>query len=108
MAILGALGAAATGRGALAGIRELAAFFNQALIEVTEVGGMKISASNQLAGKVVELEEGPVTARVVIEIAPRVRVTSLITTASVRRLGLKVGKPAVAIIKATEVIVATR
>jgi molybdopterin-binding protein len=69
---------------------------------------MKISASNQLSGKVVELEEGPVSSRVVIEVAPKVRITSLITTASAKRLGLKVGKPAIAVIKATEVIVAVK
>jgi molybdopterin-binding protein len=37
-----------------------------------------------------------------------VRITSLITTASVRRLGLRVGKQAIAIIKATEVIIGTK
>ena len=60
---------------------------------------------NQLKGRLIEIQEGPVTSRLVIEIAPRVRIVSLITTASVKRLGLKVGKTTVAIIKATEVIV---
>lgn len=110
LAILKALGAAAGGRAvAKADVaRDLASYLNQALIDVSEIEGMKISASNQLSGTVVELEEGPVSSRVVIEIAPKVRVTSLITTASAKRLGLEVGKPAIAIIKATEVIVATK
>jgi molybdopterin-binding protein len=85
--------------------RELAGLLTQAHIDFSEVGDMKLSASNQFRGKVVEIDEGPVTSRLVIEIAPRVRIVSLITTASVKRLGLGVGKPAVAIIKATEVIV---
>jgi molybdopterin-binding protein len=108
LAILRALDAAAGRRAAPREARDLAGYLNQAFIEVSEIEDMKISASNQLSGKVVELEEGPVSSRVVIEVAPRVRVTSLITTASVRRLGLRVGKPAIAVIKATEVIVAVR
>jgi molybdopterin-binding protein len=99
--LLGTLAGGAPARSA----EELASWLNRALVEVTEVGGMKLSASNQLRGKIVSLEEGPVSARVVIEIAPRVRITSLITTASARRLGLKLGKRVAAIIKATEVIV---
>jgi molybdate transport system regulatory protein len=106
--ILAALGSAAEGRRAAGPARDLAALLNRAFIEVTEVGGMQLSASNQLRGKIVGIDEGPVTSRVVIEIAPRVTITSLITTASVRRLGLKPGKRAVAIIKATEVIIGTR
>lgn len=108
LSILKALDAAAGRRGAPREARDLASFLNRAFIDVSEIDGMKISASNQLSGKVVELLEGPVSSRVVIEIAPRVRVTSLITTASAKRLGLAVGKSAIAIIKATEVIVATK
>jgi len=103
--ILKALEAVAGGRSAGGHGRELAEFLNQAHIDFSEVGDMKLSASNQLKGRLIEIQEGPVTSRLVIEIAPRVRIVSLITTASVKRLGLKVGKTAVAIIKATEVIV---
>ncbi len=87
---------------------ELAGLLNQAFIEVTEVEGMQLSASNQLRGKITELEVGPVSSRVVIQIAPRVRVTSVITSASVRRLGLREGRSVVAIIKATDVILGSR
>ncbi|NUN50617.1 MAG: TOBE domain-containing protein [Candidatus Brocadiae bacterium] len=104
-AILGALEAAAGGGAASPEAEELAAWLNRAYIDVTEVSGMKLSASNQFRGRVVELELGPVSARVVIEIAPRVRITSVITTASARRLGLRTGRRAVAIVKATEVLV---
>jgi molybdopterin-binding protein len=106
--ILAALAAAAGGIETGGPARELAAFLNQAFVDVSEVHGMKLSASNQLRGKVVALEEGPISARVVVEIAPGVRIVSLITTASSRRLRLRVGKPVVAIVKATEVIVGTR
>jgi molybdopterin-binding protein len=103
--MLRALEAVAGGRPASGPAPELAGFLNQAYIDFTETGDMKLSASNQFRGKLVEMQTGPVSTRLVIEIAPRVRIVSLITTASVERLGLKVGRTAVAIIKATEVIV---
>jgi molybdopterin-binding protein len=83
---------------------ELAGLLNQAFIEVTEVEGMQLSASNQVRGKIVVLEIGPVSSRVVIQIAPRVKITSVITSASVQRLRLREGQTVVAIIKATDVI----
>lgn len=105
-AILRALEAAAGDRAAASPeAEELAAWLNQAYIDVSEVKGMKLSASNQFRGKIVALVLGPVSAKIVLEIAPRVRITSVITSDSARRLGLKVGKKAVAIVKATEVIV---
>ena len=90
--ILAALEASATGRESPDGPRPLGAAQPGRSSKCTEVDGMNLSASNQFKGKVTHLEEGPVTTRVVIEIAPRVQITSLITTASVRRLGLRVGK----------------
>ena len=86
----------------------LARALNRAFIEAVEVENMRLSASNALQGKVIELDIGPVSSRVVLEIAPGVRVTSVITSASVKRLGLKTGKAATAIIKATDVILAVR
>jgi molybdopterin-binding protein len=66
-----------------------------------------LSATNRLAGKVVQLTRGDVMSKVVIEIATGVRLTGVITTDSAIRLKLAVGSPAVAVIKATEVMVAT-
>jgi molybdopterin-binding protein len=106
-AILDALDAASRGGGARPPqeAAELAGWLNQAYIDVTEVEGMKLSASNQFRGKVVKLDVGPISSRVVIEIAPKIRIVSVITSDSVKRLGLKVGKAAIALVKATEVIV---
>jgi len=67
---------------------------------------MKISASNQLKGKVVEIKEGAVNCIVIIDIGNGIKVTSSITMDSVKRLGLKVGADAYAVIKATSVMVA--
>ena len=68
---------------------------------------MKISARNQLAGTVVSVREGIVTAEVVIKIGSGEEVVSVITLESVHSLGLKPGKAVKAIIKATEIMVAT-
>lgn len=67
---------------------------------------MKISARNILSGTVVAVTKGATTAHVVIEIAPGQRVTSSITNESVDDLGLAVGKPAKAIVKSSDVLVA--
>jgi len=64
-----------------------------------------LSATNRFAGRIVELKHGDVMSKLVIEIAPGVRIGSVITSDSVDRLNLAVGARAVAIIKATEVIV---
>jgi molybdopterin-binding protein len=64
-----------------------------------------LSATNRFAGQVVELVRGEVMSKVVIEVAAGLRIGAVITTDSVDRLGLSVGSGAVAIIKATEVIV---
>jgi molybdopterin-binding protein len=66
---------------------------------------MRVSARNVLPGKVVEITLGATTAHVKIEIAGAAVITASITNEAVQELGLEVGKPASAIIKASEVIV---
>jgi len=66
---------------------------------------MKLSARNQLRGKVVAVQKGQTTAHVQIEIAGGVIVTSSITNEAVDDLGLKPGDDAVAVIKASDVMV---
>lgn len=65
---------------------------------------MKLSARNQLKGTVVEIKEGAVNGIVKIDIGPAV-VSATITLDSIRELGLHVGSPAYAVIKATSVMV---
>jgi molybdopterin-binding protein len=67
---------------------------------------MKISARNQLKGKIVNVKHGAVNTEVVIEIPGGIQVVSMITKESVETLGLAVGKEAYAIIKASNVMVA--
>lgn len=66
---------------------------------------MKISARNQIKGTVKSVSTGAVNADVVIEIAPGIEITAQITEQSVKRLGLKPGAAAYAIIKADSVMV---
>lgn len=66
---------------------------------------MKISARNQLKGKIVELEKGAVNATVKIDIGGGNVISATISLDSVRDLGLEKGKEAYAIIKATSVMV---
>jgi molybdopterin-binding protein len=66
-----------------------------------------LSARNQFKGTVISVRSGSVMSEVVIRIAPGIEIVSLISASSAKRLKLKKGKPATAIIKATEVIVST-
>ena len=66
---------------------------------------MKLSARNQLKGEIVSIEEGAVNAIVGIKIKGGDIITATISLASVRNLGLEVGKEAYAVIKATSVMV---
>jgi molybdate transport system regulatory protein len=68
---------------------------------------MALSARNQFKGKVVSLKGGSVMTEVVIDIGGGHQIVSLISTSSAKRLRLKKGGTAVAVVKATEVIVST-
>ena len=67
---------------------------------------MKISARNQLKGTVKSVNHGAVNSEIVIEVAPGVEVTSIITKTSAESLGLAPGSTAYAVIKASNVMVA--
>ena len=66
---------------------------------------MKISARNNIKGKVVDIKEGAVMAKVTIDIGNGNSITSVITSDSVKELELKKGDEVVAIIKSTEVMI---
>ena len=67
---------------------------------------MKISARNQLKGKVVSIEKDGITAKVKVEIKAPAVITAVITKEAVEDLGVKVGDEITAVIKATEVMIA--
>ena len=65
---------------------------------------MQISARNQLPGKITAINEGAVNAIVTLDVNGTA-VTGTISMAAVKDLGLAVGKDAIAVIKATQVMV---
>lgn len=66
---------------------------------------MKISARNQIKGRIVEIVKGATTAHVRLDIGGAI-VTASITNAAVDDLALEPGKEAYAIVKASDVMVA--
>ncbi len=68
---------------------------------------MKISARNNLKGRVVSVEHGSVNSIVTIEVADGVQVVSMITRDSASEMDLEVGKEVYAIVKASNVMIAT-
>ena len=66
---------------------------------------MKISARNQLQGFISSVAEGAVNGVVTIDLGEN-RIAADITMAAIEDLGLAEGKPAIAIIKATNVMFA--
>jgi molybdate transport system regulatory protein len=67
---------------------------------------MKLSARNALPGIVRKIEPGAVNAEVTIELAPGLKVVSVITLEAANGLQLKVGDHAYAVIKASSVMIA--
>jgi molybdate transport system regulatory protein len=66
---------------------------------------MKISTRNQLKGTVTSIKEGAINSEVTLTISNKDEIVSVITNASVANLGLKAGKEAIALIKASNVII---
>jgi molybdate transport system regulatory protein len=66
---------------------------------------MALSARNQFPGKIVSVKAGAVMAEVVVDIGGGHRIVALISASSAKRLRLRKGSAATAVIKATEVII---
>jgi molybdopterin-binding protein len=66
---------------------------------------LKLSARNQLKGRVKSITHGAINSEVVIEIAPAIEIHAQITTAAVHELKLREGGTAYAIIKTDNVMV---
>ena len=65
-----------------------------------------INVRNQFRGKIKEIVRGDVVSEIDVQTASGI-VTSVITTRSVDDLGLKIGTEVVALVKSTEVSIAT-
>jgi molybdopterin-binding protein len=66
---------------------------------------MELSARNNLRGTVKSIRADGITAEVILDLGHGMEIVSVITRDSVERLGLKVGEPAMAVIKSTEVMI---
>jgi molybdopterin-binding protein len=67
---------------------------------------MKISARNILKGKIIKIVRGAVNAEVTLELPGGAQIVSIITISSFDTLGLKEGKQAYAVVKASSVMIA--
>ena len=66
-----------------------------------------INVRNQFKGTIKEIIEGPVVSEIEVETPSGLIVSSVITTRSVRQLGLVEGSDVIALVKSTEVSIAT-
>jgi len=101
----GALASArdAAGRQVVDG-RELAGHAQAIAVTPEDPSGIARSARNRFVGLVTSILQDTVMAQVEIQAGPH-RVVSLISSEAVREMGLEVGSIAVAVVKATNVIV---
>lgn len=67
---------------------------------------MQLSARNALQGRVKSIRHGAVNSEVVLELPGGTEIVSIITKAAAEKLGLAEGSEAVAVIKASNVMIA--
>jgi molybdate transport system regulatory protein len=92
--------------GLKAGSEVLAIVKSSSIMIGIDIPSAQLSARNILAGTVANVLEGAVNDEVTIQLAGGSTVTSIITRASVQRLGLASGVKAQAVIKASSVMLA--
>jgi len=68
---------------------------------------MEISARNSLKGAIKQVVAGAVNTEVIVELANGLEVVAIITKESAERLNLAQGKKVYAVIKASDVMIAT-
>jgi molybdopterin-binding protein len=68
---------------------------------------MRISARNQLKGTVKKVEHGAVNSEVTIELPGGIEIVSIITRQSAEQLKITGGREVFAVIKASDVMIAT-
>ena len=66
---------------------------------------MKLSARNQLKGKIINIQKGAVNSIITLDIGGGNIITSTISCNAVDELGLEIGSDAYAVIKATYVMI---
>lgn len=80
---------------------------SSAVVLATGLGDAKVSARNRLDGTVAAVKPGAVNAEVVLHTAEGLPVVAIVTQASVAALDLQPGRPVTALVKSSDVILAT-
>ncbi len=68
--------------------------------------GFRLSARNQIKGRIIEVRKGATTSHVRVDIGNGNVITASITNEAVDELGLKSGGNAIVVIKASDVMIA--
>jgi molybdate transport system regulatory protein len=76
------------------------------IIIVSDFGGYRLSARNQMKGPVTQVKPGAVNTEVDIELSGGEQIAATVTNDSVDTLGLRKGQPVTAVFKAGSVILA--
>lgn len=90
------------------GQEALALVKSSEVVLVTDFGGYRLSARNQLAGTIARVQRGAVSSLVGLTLPGGTTVTASVTNDAVDGLGLAVGQPATAVFKAYAVMLAVR
>lgn len=94
--------------GVAPGQEALALVKSSEVVLVTDFGGYRLSARNQLAGTVSRVQRGAVSSLVGLTLPGGAVVTASVTNDAVDALGLAAGQPATAVFKAYAVMLAVR
>jgi molybdate transport system regulatory protein len=79
---------------------------SSSIVVATDLEGAKVSARNQLAGTVSAVTPGAVNAEIVLDLDGGGSIAAIVTEGSAKSLGLAPGKRAIALFKASSVILA--
>ncbi|UFS61851.1 TOBE domain-containing protein [Sulfurimonas sp. HSL-3221] len=82
------------------------AFFKASHVLIATGGMPKISARNKLAGRVEKVIQGAVNTELIIQLESGDLLTSIITNESMAELGIGLGSDVIAIVKASDVMIA--
>lgn len=69
---------------------------------------LRLSAANQLKGKITAVKEGAINAEIDVRTAGGENLSAIVTNGSVKNLALAVGDEVTAIVKATQIIVGVK
>ena len=88
------------------GMEVLALVKSSQIIIVSDFGGYRLSARNQLPGTITQVKHGAVNAEIDIELKGGERIAATVTNDSAETLGLRKGQSVTAVFKAGAVILA--